>query len=48
MTNITNNIELLQERLNQMIANKDDNIKLYELSTELDTWIVEYYKQNKQ
>lgn len=46
MTHIMEQIKTLQERLNKMITDKADNMKLYELSTELDTWIVKYYKQS--
>ena len=45
MTHIMDNIEMLRERMNQMIANETDNIELYEISTELDNWITEYYRE---
>jgi len=44
MIDIKDNIEQLQEKLNKMIHNKSDSTKLYEISTELDDWIVKYYK----
>ncbi len=45
MTHIMNNIEMLRERLNNMIESKTDTMKLYEISIELDTWITQYYKE---
>lgn len=45
MAHIIKNIEILQERLNKMISDKSDNMALYEISTELDAWIVKYYKE---
>ena len=45
MTQIIENIEVLRERLNHMIANNSDSVELYEVSTELDTWITRYYKE---
>ena len=48
MTHIIDNIEMLREQMNKMIADKTDNMKLYEISTELDTWIVQYYKEKQQ
>lgn len=48
MTHITDRIEVLQERLNKMIVKQDDdNNELYKLSTELDTWIVRFYKEKQ-
>jgi len=45
MTHITSNIEVLQKKLNQMLIQDNDLMKVYSISTELDTWIVKYYKQ---
>ena len=45
MTQILENIEILRRRLNQMIADNSDNIELYEISTELDSWITKYYNE---
>lgn len=47
MTHIMEKIEMLQERLNDMITNNSDNMKLYQISTELDTWIVKFYKEKQ-
>lgn len=47
MTHVTDRIELLQERLNKMIINQDDHNELYKISTELDTWIVKFYKEKQ-
>lgn len=48
MTHIIDNIENLREQMNKMITDKADNMKLYEISTELDAWIVQYYKEKQQ
>jgi len=45
MNSITSNIEELQTKLNQMLIQEHDLTKAYTISTELDTWIVKYYKQ---
>lgn len=45
MTHTMDHIEKLRERLDSMIANKADNMELYEMSTELDTWITRYYTE---
>ncbi len=48
MTHIMENIEMLRERMNQMIDNSTDNIELYKISTELDTWITQYYQETQK
>ena len=45
MTQIISNIEVLRDKLNQMMFKETDPRKIYTLSTELDYWIVKYYKQ---
>lgn len=47
VTHIIKNIEMLQERLNKMITSNGDNMELYEISIELDNWIVQYYKEKQ-
>ena len=45
MTQIISNIEVLREKLNQMMYDEKDPGKIYMISTELDHWIVKYYNQ---
>lgn len=45
MTQITSNIEILREKLNEMMFTEKDSNKIYNVSMELDQWIVKYYKQ---
>jgi len=44
---LKNEIERLQGMLNEMILNKVDNNLIYDLSTELDELIVNYYRQTE-
>lgn len=44
-THISDNIEALRKKLNQIVLKQSNPKEVYTLSTELDTWIVRYYKQ---
>lgn len=44
-THISDNIEVLRKKLNQIVLKESDPKEIYTLSTELDIWIVRYYKQ---
>lgn len=45
MDDIIRNIQRLQARLNEMVVQKSNLIEIHAISEELDTWIVQYYKQ---
>ena len=44
-THISDNIEALRKKLNQIVLTERNPKEIYTLSTELDVWIVRYYKQ---
>ncbi len=47
MVHISNHIEILRDKLNQLMAQQNDPIEIYELSTQLDNLIVQYYQQTR-